>query len=162
MRRLAKAELLGGLAVPAACLMCELSRAREPIASSEHAIAILDRFASRPGHVLVIARRHEDRVAHLSYREYEGLHRLVYEVCGAVERVLAPRRIYVAALGSAVPLATSSPHVHIHVVPLADGGEADRPAEVFTWAHGAYVFESDDEERELRTRLRAGLATEPG
>jgi hypothetical protein len=48
--------------------------------------------------------------------------------------------------------------VHLHLVPLFDGGDADRPAEVFTWAHGMYVFESADEERQLRDKLRAALA----
>jgi len=156
VKRIAKAELLAGLPPSSACFMCELARG-EAIARCEHAVAILDRFAARPGHVLVIARRHEERLTRLARAEYEQLHDLAYRVSQAIERVFEPRRIYAAVLGSAEPLAMSCPHVHLHLVPLADGGEADRPANVFTWAHGAYVFESDDEEHALRDRLRANL-----
>jgi diadenosine tetraphosphate (Ap4A) HIT family hydrolase len=74
-----------------------------------------------------------------------------------MEVELSPRRIYVAALGSASPLVTSFPHVHFHLVPLADGGEADRPAEVFTWANGILVFDDADEERALLAKLRAAV-----
>jgi histidine triad (HIT) family protein len=155
VKRLPKDEILARLASGRGCVMCELTRDAPAIAANEHAVAVLDRFASRPGHVLVILRRHAEHVAALPYADYEGMHRLAWEISRTLDRVLAPRRIYVAALGSAQPLATSFPHVHLHVVPLADGGEADRPAEVFTWAHGMYVFDSDDEERELVAKLRA-------
>jgi diadenosine tetraphosphate (Ap4A) HIT family hydrolase len=143
----------------AGCAMCDAARDQEPIASSEHAIAVLDRFACRPGHVLVILRRHVEKLAELPWLEYAALQRLAYDVAGALDRVLAPRRIYVAALGSAVPLATSFPHVHLHVIPLVDGGEVDRPANVLTWANGMYVFE-DGEEAAWRERLRGALRVE--
>lgn len=159
MKWLAKADALACLErdrVPG-CRICELAREADPIVATEHATAVLDRYASRPGHVLVLLRRHEERIAALAWHEYEAMHRLAWEISGAIERTLAPKRIYVAALGSMVPLATSFPHVHLHVVPLSDGGESDRPANVFTWVNGAYVFESEHEERELRMKLRDAL-----
>lgn len=159
MRLLPKADALARLQAEATrgCGMCEVAHDAEPIASSEHAIAVLDRYACRPGHVLVVLRRHAERIAALPWHEYAAMQRLAWEVAGAIETVLAPRRIYIAALGSAVPLATSFPHVHLHVIPLADGGDVDRPANVLTWVHGMYVFESDAEERELRVRLRGAI-----
>jgi diadenosine tetraphosphate (Ap4A) HIT family hydrolase len=159
VRRIDKATALAALAAErsARCRMCELIEELEPIAATEHAVAILDRYASRPGHVLIVARRHEERIASLAWPEYAAIQELAWRLCGAIERALAPRRIYVAALGSADPIDTSFPHVHVHVVPLSDGGEADRPASVFTWQHGVDVFESVDEEHALRGRLRAAL-----
>jgi diadenosine tetraphosphate (Ap4A) HIT family hydrolase len=159
MKRVEKAAALARLAGDgaAACRMCALAGEREPIAASEHAVAVLARFAARPAHVLVVLRRHEERLTALGWDEYGALHRLGWQVARAAERVLAPRRIYIAALGSAEALETSFPHVHLHVVPLADGGEADRPAEVFTWINGVYVFDDDAEERALRDRLRTAL-----
>ena len=139
------------------CPMCALAAGAPVLAATEHAVAVLDRYAARPGHVLVVLRRHEETLAALAWDEFASLQRLVWEVARALEATLAPRRLYVAALGSAVPLATSFPHVHVHVIPLADGTEVDRPAAVFTWAHGMYVFESADEEAALLTRLRAAL-----
>ena len=156
MKWLPKADALAQLEAErgAGCPMCALVRDCEPIVATEHAIAVLDRYAARPGHVLVVLRRHEERIARLAWPEYEALHRVAWEIAAAIEASLAPNRIYVAALGSAVPLVTSFPHVHLHVIPLADGGDCDRPANVFTWVNGMYVFESAAEERELRARLQ--------
>jgi diadenosine tetraphosphate (Ap4A) HIT family hydrolase len=146
MKRLAKPAVLARLEHEKrpGCRMCALVAEAEAIATTEHAVAILDRYASRPGHVLVVLRRHA-----------EGLQRLAWEMSRAIDAALAPKRIYVAALGSSEPLITSFPHVHFHLVPLADGGEADRPAEVFTWANGIYVFDDDAEERALLATLKA-------
>ena len=157
MRRLSKQDALARLGAPAGCPMCDLARDAPAIAASAHAAALLDRYAARPGHVLVVLRRHEERLAAVRWDEYEAMQRLAWEVCGALEDTLAPRRIYVAALGSAEARATSFPHVHLHVIPLSDGGEADRPASVLTWEHGMYVFEDAAEEQALRARLAAAI-----
>src|SRR5262245_4793495 len=160
MKRLAKDEVFARLAAEhrPGCRMCAMAVEQNAIASTEHAVAVLDRFASRPGHVLVLLRRHEERIAALAWDEYADVQRLAWEMTRAIETALAPRRIYVAALGSAAPLVTSFPHVHFHVVPLADGGEADRPAAVFTWTNGIYVFDDADEEAALVAKLRAAHA----
>lgn len=158
MKWIDKAAALERLAgEPPGCAMCRLGRDGDAIVESPHAIAVLDRYASRPGHVLIALRQHEERIAAVAWDAYADLQRLAWELCRALDDELAPRRIYVAALGSAAQLATSFPHVHLHLVPLADGGDADRPASVFTWEHGMYIFDSRDEERTLRERLRAAV-----
>lgn len=128
------------------------------IAANQHAVAVLDRFAARPGHVLIVLRRHAEQIAALDWETYRDLHHLGWQVARALDRALAPKRIYVAALGSPEPLATSFPHVHLHLVPLYDGGVNDRPANVLTWEHGMYVFDDDHEQAALLARLRAALA----
>jgi histidine triad (HIT) family protein len=157
VKRISKAEALARVqredVSARSCAMCAAAKA-PIVASSEHAFAVLDRYAARPGHVLVVARRHEERVTALALAEYLDLQRLAYALSGAVERVLSPKRVYVAALGSPELRATSFPHVHLHVVPLANGGEEDRPAGVFTWERGVWVFEDDGEEQRLRDALR--------
>ena len=158
MKWLAKDAALAVASHRGDCLLCALAREAEPLAVSERAIAVLDRYACRPGHVLVVLRRHAENIAALEWPEYAELQLLAWRVARGLDRVFAPRRIYIAALGSAEPLAVSFPHVHLHVVPLTDGGEADRPANVFTWAHGMYVFESDAEEASMRDRLRIAIA----
>jgi len=158
MRRIAKADALARLADEGAgCAMCRIVDDAERIAESAHAVAVLDRYAARPGHVLVVLRTHVERIAALAWDAYADLQRLAWELTRALDDELAPRRVYVAALGSAAQLATSFPHVHLHLVPLTDGGEPDRPAGVFTWEHGMYVFDTHDEERALRDRLRAAV-----
>ena len=158
MKWISKQEALARIGAQRGCPMCELASAAPPVAESMHAAAVLDRYASRLGHVLVVLRRHEEHIADVRWEEYEAMQRLAWEVSGALQDVLAPRRIYVAALGSAEPRATSFPHVHLHVIPLADGDERDRPASVFTQEHGMLVFESEDEEQVLRNKLAATIA----
>jgi diadenosine tetraphosphate (Ap4A) HIT family hydrolase len=160
MRRLDKAAALARVAAARrdGCPMCAPLDVGAPVAASGLAIAVLARFAARPGHVMVILRRHAERLAEVSWDEYQALHRLAFDVGRALEAALTPARLYVAALGSAVPLDTSFPHLHLHLVPLADGGAADRPASVFTWSDGVYVFDDADEERAHAARLAAAVA----
>jgi diadenosine tetraphosphate (Ap4A) HIT family hydrolase len=134
--------------------MCSIAARAERLAENEHAIAVLARFAVRRGHLLIVAREHVEAVERLSEREWLAMSRLAWQASVAAAKVLAPVRTYVAALGSVAPIATSFPHVHQHVVPLYDGGEADRPAEVFTWRHGVFVYE-DGEAEALAGTLRA-------
>lgn len=125
-----------------------------PLARNGAAMAFLDRFAARPGHVVVVLRRHVESIAELPWDEYAAVQRLAWEVSCALEKVLSPKRIYVASLGATRRIATSFPHHHVHVIPLADGGEVDRPAEVLTWSHGIFVYEEGEAEA-WRERLRA-------
>lgn len=111
-----------------------------------HAVAVLTPFAVRRGHVLVVLRAHHESIDRLTAEEWLGLNHLAWEATQALAAVLAPVRTYVAALGSVTQRANSFPHVHQHVVPLFDGGAADRPAEVFTWQGGVLVYESDEAE----------------
>jgi len=166
LRRIPKTEALSVVAAAAGaveaahggCAMCAAvargERAAGVLAWSGAAIAMLDRFAARPGHVVVVLRRHAATLTELSLEEYIGVQRLAWEVAQALDRALAPRWIYIAALGAAERIVTSFLHHHVHVVPLADGGPSDRPAEVLTWSHGVYVFEDGEEEREA-ARIRA-------
>ena len=47
----------------------------------------------------------------------------------------------------AQPRGISFPHAHVHVIPLPDGDERDRPAAVFTWSNGVYMYEDDEASR---------------
>lgn len=149
---------------PEACVLCDLVRVasevsrgalRAPfvVAENDAAIAWLNRFALRRGHVMVVLKRHVERVAALDWPEYEGVQRLAWGAEHAIERALSPVRVYIAALGSTPPKpgapprptsAVSFPHHHVHVVPLFDGGEGDRPSDVLTWKHGVWLYDEDD------------------
>lgn len=129
----------------AGCAMCAAiagqPRAREVLAENGAAAAMLDRFAARPGHVLIVLRRHVESVAALGWDEYAAVQRLAWEASRALTAALSPARVYVAALGATRRIATSFPHHHVHVIPLSDGGESDRPAQVLTWSNGVHVYE---------------------
>ncbi len=140
------------------CIMCALVRrapeAAERLAENVHGVALLDRFGSRPGHAIVIAKPHIEETTALGWPMYAELQRLAYEASAAIERVLAPARTFVAVLGASEQLPMSFPHFHIHVLPVFERDERARPAHVFSWSSGVLVYE-DDEARALAARLRA-------
>lgn len=135
--------------------MCAIARGAtgEPIARNDVAVCVLDRLASRRGHLLVIAERHVEALGDLGWRDYVAMQRLAWEASRALEAVFRPVRLYVAMLGSREETAKSFPHLHLHVVPLDDGGHDDRPAKVFTWDR-VHVYD-DDEASAIIASLRA-------
>jgi len=173
MPRIVKAEALARVAEEEArlperyggCVMCGIAggfpEELRVLSSSPHAVAVLDRFAARRGHVLVVLRRHEESISGLSWEEYRDLQRMVWEATRAVEKALSPARVYVAALGSARKLSTSFPHHHVHVIPLETGGEEDRPSRVFSWEHGVYVY-TQAEGNALAEAIRVGWPERAG
>jgi diadenosine tetraphosphate (Ap4A) HIT family hydrolase len=140
------------------CVMCALvARAKqspELLAESERGVVLLDRFGSRPGHAIVIAREHVEETTKLGWPTYAELQRLAYDATLALERALSPARTFVAVLGASAQLPMSFPHFHVHVLPVYETGEGARPAHVFSWSAGVLVYE-DEEARELAARLRA-------
>ncbi len=152
-RLVSKAEALAFVAADAAeldprflgCALCAIAAGASPgrcvLAENAAALAVLDRYAARPGHVVVVLRRHVESVAALPWEEYAAVQRLAWEASIALTRALAPKRVLVASLGAARRIATSFPHHHVHVVPIAEGDARDRPADVLTWSHGVHVYE---------------------
>lgn len=155
------------------CVLCALvRRAREGanenlLAENEHGVALLDRFASRRGHILIVSQRHVEQTTALGFAVYSGLQRLAYEASIAIERCLAPVRSFIAVLGASEPVPMSFPHFHIHVLPVYETGEAARPANIFSWTTAGIVIYDDAEARELVAKLRsnwpgdAALSTPP-
>lgn len=138
------------------CVMCAVVKRadhRVLVAETATALVVLDRFASRPGHLLVIPRDHVERVVALDWAAYSELQRLGYDAAHAIERVFGPKRTYIASLGTANPLVGSYPHLHLHVVPIAEDDERARPAAVFSWSAGIVLYE-DDEAAEMTAEIR--------
>jgi histidine triad (HIT) family protein len=143
----------------ARCLICALrdgaAGPRWTIAEGEHAIVLLSRYALRWGHALVAIRGHVENFSEVTDAAWAEASSLALRTARALERALSPRRVYVASLGAAAPdLPMSSPHLHLHVVPLHDPG--DRPSAVFTLSEGTYDGTAE-EWAELRERLSAAL-----
>lgn len=166
MRSLTKSEALEELARhkqqllrhPEDCVMCALAARRDAaLVVLEHrsGTVVLDRFGNRPGHLLVIAARHVERATELGWSEYSELQRLAYDACHALERVLKPRRVYTAALGSSSELPMTYAHFHLHVVPVLEDGESSRPAQVFSWSHGVVSYTEPDAKELVNELQRA-------
>jgi histidine triad (HIT) family protein len=163
MRRVDKPEALALLASykqslgDPPCVLCALCQdADNPhvVARNEEGTVLLNRFAQRPGHLLVVARRHVEHVHELEWPSYAALQRLAHSACNALQRTLQPARTFTAVLGSAASVATSYPHLHIHVVAVPESDDRARPARVFSWSEGIYIYDAD-EALALAQRLRA-------
>lgn len=154
-------ELLGDAGGCVMCALVERARAkRDWLAENEHGVVVLDRFGSRLGHALVIAREHFEDASDRDFPVYSALQRLAYDASSALKKALAPARIFVAALGAPADLPMSFPHFHVHVLPVYDSDERARPANVFSWSAGVLVYE-DAEADELCARLRGAWPASP-
>lgn len=140
---------------PGDCVMCAVyDRARsDRVLENAEGVVVLDRFGSRHGHLLVIAKAHLESAVELGWERYAALQRLAYEATLALEAAFNPARVFVAALGSSEPIATSYPHYHIHVVPIARHDDDARPARVFSWSAGIVQYD-EAESRELVSKLK--------
>ena len=140
------------------CVMCAVhdQAAEDRVLENRDGVVVLDRFGSRRGHLLVISRDHVDGASELGWERYASLQRLAFDATLALEAVLEPARVFVAALGSSEPIATSYPHYHIHVVPIAQHDDDARPARVFSWSAGIVQYD-EDERRKLIDKLRQAV-----
>jgi diadenosine tetraphosphate (Ap4A) HIT family hydrolase len=139
-----------------ACLMCALAEGalgpRADLYVDEHTIAFLSRYPLRIGHALIAPRAHVTSFEMLDPEVFADMARQAHRVARALERELAPKRVYVASLGTTRDVPMSSPHLHLHVIPV--DGDDERPSSVLTWEHGVYDI-SEVALSELAARLRA-------
>ena len=163
MRVLNKSQALAALELaksslglrPGDCVMCAVYEQahHDRVMENADGVVVLDRFGSRRGHLLVISRAHLEGASELGWVRYASLQKLAFDATLALEAAFAPARVFVAALGSSEPIATSYPHYHIHVVPIARHDDDARPARVFSWSAGIVQYE-EDESRELIDTLK--------
>src|SRR3982751_4697357 len=102
MRRASKEEALADMAArgfdrASGCVMCELVQDHSDtslrVHEDEHAVVVLDRYASTRGNLLVVVRRHVERMTELPLATHLDVQRLVFDANLALEAVFAPRRI---------------------------------------------------------------------
>jgi diadenosine tetraphosphate (Ap4A) HIT family hydrolase len=137
------------------CVMCALAFGHAqpaPLVDDEHAVVVLNRFACRAGHLMVVAKRHVEHATNLDWGTYAQIQRHVYQASRAVQTALGPVRLFTATLGSAVPLAMSYAHYHVHVIPVPETDARARPANVLSWSSGVVVY-TEPEAQDLRERI---------
>jgi histidine triad (HIT) family protein len=104
------------------CIFCKIVKEEIPsvkIWEDENYFAFLDINPIQPGHTLVLPKKHSDDLFELDDRDYLELMLKSKEVAEMLRRKLKPKRIGVIVEGFAVP------HVHVHLVPINQGGELD-------------------------------------
>ena len=99
------------------CVFCKLVRKELPthtVLETETMLAFLDRSPIRPGHLLVVPKKHAPDIFGLDEGTYLDLMATVRRVASAVDKFSRPKRMGLLVAGWDVP------HAHVHVVPLQD------------------------------------------
>ena len=100
------------------CVFCKIIRGEIPcfkVYEDENFLAFLDINPIKPGHTLLIPKKHTDYVFDLNDNEYSELMLKAKEVANKLKVKLNPKRIGIAVEGFGVP------HAHIHLVPINKG-----------------------------------------
>jgi diadenosine tetraphosphate (Ap4A) HIT family hydrolase len=139
------------------CVMCALASGKAdlpPVAEGRHAVVLLDRFACRYGHLLIIPHRHCEHLSQLPWEVFADVQRLTFEAARVIDECFKPVRVFTASLGAAVELPMTYSHYHMHVIPVYETDERARPARVLSWTEGVGVYD-DAEAREICQKLVA-------
>jgi histidine triad (HIT) family protein len=109
------------------CLFCAIAAGREPasvILDEARTMAILDIYPMRPGHTLVIPRRHAVRLEELADDEVAELFQHAMRVAGALRRAVPCKDVHIVVNDGRAANQTV-PHVHVHIIPR-QGGDLGR------------------------------------
>jgi histidine triad (HIT) family protein len=135
-----------------ACIFCRIAAGEIPsekVVENERAYAFLDINPLVRGHVLVVPKRHAERVADLLPEDAAALLQLAQHVVRRQEKALGMQGATLAvndgrAAGQEVP------HVHLHVVPRTEGDGHGPIHRLF----GGHAKLREGELREIGAQLR--------
>lgn len=106
------------------CIFCKILAHEVPsyvIYENDHILAFLDIFGATDGHVLVIHKRHEEKIFGYSAAELGELFGAVSRVSEALERAFETT---ILSIGINHGEPDGVPHAHVHIMPRfrGDGG----------------------------------------
>lgn len=113
------------------------------VAEDENYYAFLDIEPLKKGHTLVIPKREEDYIFDLTDEEFSGLMLFAKKVAKAIGKSFPCKKVGMAVIGLDVP------HVHIHLVPMNEGGDLN--------FSNAKLTLSPEEMQECASRIIANL-----
>ena len=112
---------------PERCIFCEIVAGRSPshiVYQDATAVAFLDLFPLTRGHLLVVPRRHVDRLTELPPSDYAGYLGALSNVCRRIERLSTH---YNVGLNQGALAGQIVFHLHFHVIPRYDEGNPFHP-----------------------------------
>ena len=89
------------------------------VAENDRYFAFLDISPNAKGHTLVVPKKEDNRLFHLSEDEYLKLMQFSYKVAKAIERAVPCERVGMSVIGLEVP------HIHVHLIPLHTMADAN-------------------------------------
>jgi histidine triad (HIT) family protein len=143
------------------CLMCAIrDRKVGPtyaVFEDDEQLVFLPRYTRKWGHTSILPKAHVTTYSEIDPAIWARSCELAHRAARLVERVMKPRRCYVASTGSAAgELVQTSVHLHWHIIPIYDPN--DRPADIFSWSLGINVAEPE-EWAEILARYREAWPT---
>lgn len=96
-------------------------RRRLVVTARAHAFVILNKFPYGNGHVMVVPRRHGDRLEALDEQAFLGVHELLHETIRAVRESYGPAGLNIGMNMGEAAGAGIAEHAHYHVLPRWKG-----------------------------------------
>jgi diadenosine tetraphosphate (Ap4A) HIT family hydrolase/phosphohistidine swiveling domain-containing protein len=109
--------------VPSRCILCTKHPASQ-VLKTEHFRAIYDGYPVRDGHLLVIPRRHIQRLVELTQEEFTNLYLMIHQADEFL-RVQYRADGYNIGLNNGEAAGQTVPHLHFHIVPRQNGDVPD-------------------------------------
>lgn len=108
------------------CIFCKIVEKKIPariILESDKSLAFLDAFPVTKGHVLVIPKKHYDKVQQMPPDENSDLFELVQKVTTKIDKLTNAELI---AIHNGKESGQEIPHMHVHIIPRStdDGAGA--------------------------------------
>jgi ATP adenylyltransferase len=138
-----KGQVKDDIPSPTKCIFCDYPLApdarpaegrrawdqrRLVVTSREHAFVILNKYPYTNGHVMVVPRRHTDRIESLDDAAYVALSSLLRETIAALRSSYAPSGINVGMNMGEAAGAGIAEHLHWHALPRWKGDNNFMPA----------------------------------
>jgi len=143
-----RATMSGGRSEPNACIFCRIASRNAPahiFYEDPATVAFLDLYPYTRGHLLVVPKRHAERLPQLPADDQAALIRTLGEVCKRVERMCPD---YHVGLNAGAKAGQVVFHVHFHVIP--------RYTDENPFLGPSRVRLRDDDARELVRELSRG------
>lgn len=106
------------------CIFCKIISGEiksKFLKETNHSVSFLDAFPLTEGHVLVIPKKHHEKIQDMSNEENSDLFSLVHSMVVNVDRITGSTLI---AIHNGKDAGQEIPHVHVHLVPRSKNDSA--------------------------------------
>ena len=138
------------------CIFCKIVKGEIPgerMYETDKSVAILDLFPLNKGHVLVIPKKHYEKLLEIPLEEFQDMIQVAYKVAQGMVKALNPDG-YHLLMNNGKASGQEIDHSHLHIIPrFSDDGIK------FGWRHLKY------EEEELKAygeKLRQAIGSKEG
>jgi len=132
------------------CIFCKIISGEiksKFLKETEYSVSFLDAFPLAAGHVLVIPKKHHQKIQDMSIQENTDLFSLVHKMISNVDKITGSTLV---AIHNGKDAGQEIPHVHVHLVPRSNGDSAGAIHSMFN----STVNLSESEMNELYDKLK--------